>query len=144
MKRGQASFEYILLAGIALLFVMGGAMIFYNYSLKSNDDLSRSLVSKIGEQVVNSAEKVYYVGGDSWETIKFTLPGTVKKMYVPNPKELVILYESRGGLSEAIFFSDINMTTPYSDGNISAEPHSGLNIIKVTSYGNYVNITEVS
>ena len=142
MKLGQGAFEYLLVIGIALLIIVPGAIMFYNYSFGSSDELTRSTIDLIGNEIIDSVEKVYYIGENSWETLRLDVPEGVKRIYVLNNFELVIEYESRVGFSEAVFFSDINMTTPYPQGNISNEPHSGLNIIKIISMKNYVLINE--
>ena len=142
MKLSQVSFEYILVVGIALLIIVPGAMLFYNYSVKSGDELTRSRIDMVGNEIMDSVEKVYYIGENSWETIKVDVPDSVRRIYVLNNYELVIEYESYVGTSEAVFFSDINMTTPYPQGSISDEVHAGLNIIKITSLGYYVLINE--
>ncbi len=142
MKLSQVSFEYILVVGIALLIIVPGAMLFYNYSVRSGDELTRSRIDMVGNEIMDSVEKVYYIGENSWETIKVDVPDSVRRIYVLNNYELVIEYESYVGTSEAVFFSDINMTTPYPQGSISDEVHAGLNIIKITSLGYYVLINE--
>ena len=147
MKLGQGAFEYVLVVGIAMLLLVPGAILFYNYSTRSSDELMRSKIDMIGNDILDSVEKVYYIGENSWETIKVDMPENVRWIYVLNNYELIIEYESHIGVSEAVFFSDINMTTPpaYKVGNrgfISDETHAGLNIIRVISMGDYVFINE--
>lgn len=153
MKRGQSAFEYIMVVGIAMLLIVPGALLFYNYSVKSGDELVRSRIEMAGNNILGSAEKVYYIGENSWETIEIDFPESVRWMYILNNSELVIEYDSHTGLSEAVFFSDINITT---DPNycildrcyitdVPSDPenaHPGLNIIKITSMGGYVLINE--
>ena len=142
MKLAQSAFEYLLVVGIALLIIVPGAILFYNYSFGSSDEMMRSTIDLVGNEIIDSVEKVYYIGENSWETIRLDVPESVKNIYVLNNYELVIEYESKVGFSEAVFFSDINMTTPYAQGNISDEPHPGLNVIKIISMGDYVLINE--
>lgn len=144
-SKGQASFEYISMVAIVILFVVTGTGIIYNYSQRSSQDISLSTIQKIGNDLIDVSEKIYYVGGTSWETVRFNLPDSVKKMYVQNNYVLVIEYESNGGLSQAVFFSDINLTTPYMVdglGNLSSNFHPGVNSIRLTSNGNSVLIEE--
>ena len=151
MRRGQSSFEYIMLVALVLLFVVSGVGIIYSYSQKSNEDIKVATIEKIGVEIVDSVEKVYYIGGDSWETIKVSVPDGVKNIKVVAGNELVITYDTYGGISDAVFYSDINITTPYSGGvsfipirNLSSSFHTGLNMIKVTSNGSTVIIEEVT
>ena len=94
---------------------------------------------------MDSIEKVYYIGENSWETVRVDIPENFRTMYILNNSELVIEYESQSGVSQAVFFSDINITAPYTVGSIglfSSDPHAGLNIIRIISRGNHVLINE--
>lgn len=138
MRKAQSSFEYIMLVGVVMLLIVPGAILFYNYSKRSNEDLMRATIYRIGSDLADSVQKVYYVGESSWETSSFVVPEGVRKIYIQGSYELVIQYDSWGSISEAVFFSDINMTSP--DDIVTN--HSGLNLIKVTSQGGYVSLNE--
>lgn len=133
-----------------MLLIVPGAVLFYNYSSKSADEVSRSQIDILGNDFIDAVEKVYYIGENSWETIKIDAPDNVKWIYILDNSELVIEYDSRVGRSEAVFFSDINITTPYlmsgkeyiSDITVENETHAGYRQVKVTSMGNYVLINE--
>ncbi|MBN2458789.1 hypothetical protein JXB28_00745 [Candidatus Woesearchaeota archaeon] len=150
MRSGQAAFEYLMIMGVAMFLIVPGTIIFYNYSLQSGDDLVRSHIHMIGNQVIDTVEKVYYIGSNSWETVKVELPDKVAWIYILDNSELVIGYNTQTGISEAVFFSDIYMTTPYADGNKNylSDPalpetmHTGLTMIKITSIGNQVFLNE--
>ncbi len=149
MKLGQAAFEYLLLAGVAMMLIVPGAMLFYNYSLRSGDELVRAKIHLMGSELIDTVEKVYYVGESSWETVKMELPENVNWIYVLDNSEVVIGYNTQVGISEAVFFSDVNITTPYlgpiSNQRYFSDPssmHTGLIILKITSMGRYVLVNE--
>lgn len=153
MRRGQSAFEYILVVGIAMLLIVPGAILFYDYSKRSGDELLRSQVDMAGGDIIDAVEKVYYIGENTWETIKVYVPDNVRWIYILDNSELVIEYDSQVGIGDAVFFSDINITAPLeymnmSSGkqyitNITGEPNqAGLRIIKISSMGDYVLINE--
>ena len=145
--KGQSSFEYIALVAMVLIFVVAGVGIIYSHSKGQTDDVQMRSIESIGRDIINSVEKVYYIGGDSWETLKVNVPNNVRDMYILNNNELVIEFESYNGVNEAVFFSDINITTPYVSGstaNLSGFFHPGNNMFKVTSQGANVSIEEVA
>lgn|GEM_PF-845973 len=161
LKKGQGAFEYVMIVGIAMVLIVPGAMLFYDYSKRSGDELTRARIGAVGNDILDSVEKIYYIGENSWETIEVDVPDNVNWIYFlkqGNDYELIIEYESESGTSEAVFFSDINVTTPYNitgpDGrerwyinDVPSDPanaHPGLNVIRVYSKGHYVNITEVT
>lgn len=151
MKLGQGAFEYILIVAIAMLLIVPGVVLFYNYSLKSNDQVMRSQIDMIGNDLMDAVEKVYYVGEYSWQSLKIDVPNQVKNIYILDNSELIVEYNTYYGISEAVFFSDINITPGGNSfllpsgqiaGAISNDIHPGLNIIKVVSKGDYVLINE--
>lgn len=149
MKRGQGAFEYILVVGIAMLLIVPGVMLFYNYSLKSNDEVMRSQINMIGNDIMDAVEKVYYIGEYSWQSLKIDIPNKVSNIYVLDNSELIIEYHSYSGTSQAVFFSDVNISgggnsipDPPGAVSISNSMHPGLNIIKIVSMGSYVLINE--
>jgi hypothetical protein len=149
VKQGQGAFEYILVVGIAMLLIVPGVILFYNYSLKSNDEVMRSQINMIGNDIMDAAEKVYYIGEYSWQSLKIDIPNKVTNIYVLDDSELVIEYHSYAGLSQAVFFSDVDIAAggnsipnPPGAVAISNEMHPGLNIIKIVSMGSYVLINE--
>jgi hypothetical protein len=149
VKLGQGAFEYILVIGIAMLLIVPGVVLFYNYSLKSNDEVMRSQINMIGNDIMDAVEKVYYIGEYSWQSLKIDIPNKVTNIYILDNSELVVEYHSYSGVSEAVFFSDINITpggnaipSPPGAVSISNSMHPGLNIIKVVSMGSYVLINE--
>jgi hypothetical protein len=148
VKKGQGAFEYILVVGIAMLLIVPGAILFYNYSSKSGDEMIRTQIDSVGKDIVDTAEKVYYTGANSWETLELDVPENVRRIYInnnPDNYELVIEYDSHIGVSEAVFFSDVNITaTPGYGGSISSSVHAGLNVIKISSSGDSVLINETT
>jgi hypothetical protein len=144
--KSQASFEYVSMVAIVLLFIVSGVAVIYTYTQKSNQDINFLVMEKIGNDMVSVAEKVYFIGGDSWETLRFNLPSQVVAVYVFNNTELVIEYDSYGGISQAVFFSDVPLTTPHGPGpiqHVSGDFHVGLNVVRITSLGGSVLLEEV-
>jgi hypothetical protein len=145
-RLGQASFEYIMLVAIVLLFVVSGIGIIYQYSQRSNDEVNVASIDRIGQDIIRTAEKIYYIGGNSWESIRFNVPSSVKGMYIMDNSEIVIEYESYGGVSQAVFFSSVNITSPYYSGgvgNLTDFFHPGTNTLKFSAVGSTVIIEEI-
>ena len=137
-----------MLVAIVMLLVVAGVGVIYQYSQRSNEELTVTAIDKIGTDLIDSVEKVYYTGGDSWETLKVQVPSQVKSIYQLNEDELVLDFENFGGISQAVFFSDIPINMTYFNSTtgreeLSAEFHPGLTKIRVTSKGSYVEIKEV-
>ncbi len=144
-RGGQVSVEYLLVLGMAFLLLVPGGYLFYSFSQGSQEQVAGSQITRSGDLIINTVKEVYSVGENSWSTVNINFPSGVQNIYVTGGgNELVIEYDSATGTSEAVFFSNINMTTPYAGGEITAgEFKSGLTKIKVSSQGDYVQLREV-
>jgi hypothetical protein len=105
--RGQVSLEYLFIVGLALAIIIPGAMLFYQYSKSSNDELVSAEIARAGNEVINVGEEAYVTGENSWRTVRLTFPEAVTSMwFVGNrpSQEMVIQYWTDSGLTEAVFF----------------------------------------
>lgn len=155
MRQGQVAFEYLMIMGVAMIIIVPGAILFYNYSVQSGDDLVRANIHFIGNTILDAVEKVYYLGENSWQTVKVDLPSNTAWIYILGGSELVIGYNTQVGVAEAVFFSDIPLITPFeedlggglkkyylSDPLLPGSMHPGLTVIKVSSMGSVVMLNE--
>ncbi|MBU0471983.1 MAG: class III signal peptide-containing protein [Nanoarchaeota archaeon] len=141
MKKAQISVEYLFIIGLALAILVPGSIMFYNYSQESNNKLVAGQINRIGKNIINQAEQMNAIGKNSWTTIEANLPETTRNIYAKD-YELVITYQTDNGLSESVFFSDINIKGEYTDGEISPAFHSGTMKIKIEAKEGYVSISE--
>ena len=141
MRKGQISIEYLFILAMSLAIIIPGSMMFFRYSQESNEQLVASQINRIGTNVITTAEEIYTVGDGSWITLDVTIPQSAKDAYVEGD-DLVIEYRSSSGITEAVFFSDIDIQGPYADGAISPSFHTGTMQIRVESKGDYVLIQE--
>lgn len=145
MKRGgQVSIEYLLVLGLAFMILLPGGYLLYSFSQGSQDQVAGANIARAGTNIVATAESMYRVGKNSWNTIEINFPMNVRNVYIiDSDNELVIEYDTQVGVSEAVFFSRVNISGPPGlGGNISPSFEPGLTAVKVTPYGNYVEIRE--
>jgi hypothetical protein len=140
--RGQISVEYLIIIGIALGILIPGILFFYTYSQSSEGSTTNAHLNDVGLKMVATAKGTYAQGIGAWQTLEVTLPPEVTRVYVSGT-ELVFVYDTPSGLSEAVFFSTINMTSPTTDGNITAV-HPGVTRFRFTSEGPRVLINETA
>lgn len=98
-RKGQSSVEYILIVAFSLLMIIPSTILFMNYSSDSKASVESSQVFKVGNELILSAEKMYSVGQNSWQTLTLIFPDNFKRamVYTPNIgvaglSELVITY----------------------------------------------------
>ncbi|MFP4118501.1 MAG: hypothetical protein ACLFTH_00420 [Candidatus Woesearchaeota archaeon] len=139
-KKGQSSIEYLFIVAIALLLIVPGTALFYQYSRNSQESLQHSQIFKIGSELVETGEMIYSVGENSWQTVEISFPDAVKSMTVysePGVNELEITYGDAYP-SDAVFFTDnllLNATGNESECSSGCKIpiRAGVNRIRVES-----------
>ncbi|MFH1590109.1 MAG: hypothetical protein ABIB43_06085 [archaeon] len=140
-RKAQISVEYLFILGLALAIIVPGSMMFYSYSQESNDRLVAGQINQIGKNIINQAKEVETIGKNSWTTLEVTFPNAVISAYVVGDYELIIPYETKSGITEAVFFSDAKIQGVYNN-NISQDFHTGFMKIRIESTGEYVLLQE--
>lgn len=84
LRKAQASLEYIIIFGIGFFFVLilGGLLLFYMNSAKNT--LDENQIDEIGNQIVDTIEKVYYLGPGNKFTIKANFPTGIENLSITN------------------------------------------------------------
>ncbi|MEK6962818.1 MAG: hypothetical protein AABX70_00215 [Nanoarchaeota archaeon] len=139
--RGQVSVEYLVILGVILVIMVPAGLLLFERARQTTDQIASSQVIRIGSDLINNIIAVYSLGKNSWTTLEVNFPSNSKEFYVNSDNEIVVAFETNKGLSEAIFFTDIPLQTPYTP-NISNSFHSGTFKIKIISQGNSVYLAE--
>ena len=141
-KRVQASIEYLIVFSLAFIVLLPMIYMFHSYSTKSSEQIVTSNIAVIGNDVVNAAESVYYMGRGSRLTLDETMPEGITNIYLISDRvnginELV--FELRNNNTMA-FFCNVNINGSFDTFDFS----QGLKHIKVeaknTSNYDYVLI----
>lgn len=138
--KGQSSIEYLFIVAIALLIIVPGTALFYQYSQTSQENIQHSKIYKIGSELVDTGEMIYSVGENSWQTIEVSFPGSVQtvKVYANDTMSELVLSYGDVHPSDAVFFSKntlLNATgnkSECSDG-CKVPIKKGLNSIRIES-----------
>ena len=144
LVRGQSSVEYLFVVALALMMIIPGSVIFYRYSADSQEAVVSAQIYKSGSDLVDTAELIYSIGSNSWQTVELTFPTDVHgvEVYrdtVSGISELVIIFGPYD--SHAVFFtrtSLLNETASNCTSGCTIPVHDGINNIRVESYDNGV------
>lgn len=139
--RGQISTEYLLVVGLAFLLMLPAGYVFYSYSQEQLDTLENAEITSAGQTIVSEAESMYTVGAGSWTTVRIQFPESVSNVRA-NSSEVTVTYETEAGKSEAVFFSRVDLTTPYPGGNVSPGFEPGFTELRIQSNGSAVEVRE--
>ncbi|MBA3064027.1 hypothetical protein FP803_01175, partial [Candidatus Woesearchaeota archaeon] len=107
-KRAQAAMEYLLVGSLVTLIIIPTMYVFYGYSQTSNEEVKQSQLNKVGTDIVDIAEQVYYLGEPSRVTIDAAMPEGIMGMEVWKNQEVVFFLNDG---SEVSFKSKVNITT---------------------------------
>lgn len=142
---------------MALIVVMGG--LFFTYSMGAKASLDQEQIEQIGEQIVSSAEKIYFLGKGNKITIKTNFPEGIENITIHNTTQnqsginitysyLNISYFNENGRVSSIFLPNdnyINIRCEYCDIGLNetyifneTSINGGPKRIKVESKGDYV------
>jgi|SRR3989339_1455246 len=126
ITRAQASMEYIMIVAVITIIVIPTIWVFYSYSQSSTQQLSYGQVERIGNDIVNNAEKIYYQGPPSKITLEETMPGKVENITIisdwganPHVNEIVFYINMNGKLSESVFSSKVNINGTFTQASFS-------------------------
>ncbi len=130
--------EYMLTVGLVLLMVLPAIFLFYRSASDSTEEIDLAQINKIGNEIVTTAEDVYYLGIPSRIFIEERLPSNVESISViQDPVSqtymLAIAIRTRLGISNLTYPSSVNMFGLFrgediSEGikNIRVEAKSGI------------------
>ncbi|MBU3941609.1 MAG: putative metal-binding motif-containing protein [Nanoarchaeota archaeon] len=144
-KRAQAAMEYLLVGSLVTLIIIPTMYVFYGYSQTSNEEVKQSQLNKVGTDIVDIAEQVYYLGEPSRVTIDAAMPEGIMGMEVWKNQEVVFFLNDG---SEVSFKSKVNITTSKPCigrcyGNFTERFHSpGLKSIIIEAKKDHVFIRE--
>ncbi len=111
-KRSQAAMEYLMVAGIAFVIIVPMMYVLYQYTSDMGQDVSEAKIKKIGDDIVNSAEQIFYLGEPSRTTLRFDMPDGVHRIYVTGDRTLVFELGDQYSSREVAIFSNVDIV-PY-------------------------------
>ena len=76
------------MVAMALALIIPGTIIFHQYTIGTQKAIVSSQIYKIGNDLMDSAELMYSVGENSWQTLEITFPQDITQMKVFNEKYL--------------------------------------------------------
>jgi hypothetical protein len=109
--KAQSALEYLMVVAITLMVIVPATFLFYGYSKESTEQIIYPRIGDIGRSIIDNAETVYYSGEHSKIVMNLDMPAKVNDIYILYNRELVFEVEGEAGVSELVFFSDVNITS---------------------------------
>ena len=113
-----------MIIGITFIVIVPTTYLFYNYSKESTQEIKDAQLIKIGRDIIDSAESIFYSGKSSKTVVEISLPDNVENAVIIDNRELVFNITTSLGPSEIVFFSPVNLSTILSNcaGNVCTIP----------------------
>lgn len=135
-KKGQVSMEFLMVTGFAFLLLIPVLILFLTQTQDINEDVTAAQVNKLGEELVESVNNVYYLGEPTKKTIHAYIPKYVKSITFTDNR--IIFTVDTGTFSYVVTkIAAANIT-----GSLSS--NAGLHTIEIIAQGNAVIIQEAS
>lgn len=106
-KKGQVATENILMVAIGFLILIPMIALFYDYSTDQTDEIMAHQVGKVGREIVDNAETVYYMGEPSRIALDVSFPDSIQKIEIVGDRELVFYLGA--SFSESPYYADVKL-----------------------------------
>ncbi len=136
-KRGQASMEYLLVVGFALIMLMPLVVIHMTQEESIRDDSNLMQATNIVQTLTSNAESIHFIGEPSRTTIEVRMPQNIKDIRIEENDWNRIVFEvmTGGGVVEVYKYTDVKLTG-------SLEPSQGLTRILIEAEDGRVKISQ--
>lgn len=136
----QSSLEYLMVVALTFAIIIPTTFLFYHYSTESSQEIVDAQITKLGRNLVDTAESIFYSGLGSKTVLRINVPDKVASASIIDGRELVFNVTSDFGVSEMVFFSAANLTTTSTNclNNVCSIPglsSSGIKKVKIESVG---------
>ena len=138
-KRAQSALEYLMILALAMGIIVPTTYLLFRYASESNVEIIDSQINRIGRNIIDTAETVYYSGKSSKIVVELNMPENVEDVYIIAERELVFKVITELGETETVFFSDIDITIA-EDGDLTDIAGVGRKKVKIESDGTKVLI----
>lgn len=119
--KAQAAMEYLLVIALVTALIIPASYVFYRYAQSSSERVNIGQIEKMGNDIIDTAETIYYLGAPSRQDLDEQMPEGVYNITIfnnwavePKLNELVFYTRFGGKLSEKVFFSRVNINGSFS------------------------------
>jgi hypothetical protein len=126
--------EYLLITGFVFLILAVILVVSYSQSATFTREVTSSQIQKVGNQIVDAANAVYYAGPPTKKTLKLYFPELINNVTISNTA-LNFNVQGAAGPSEYSISAATNMTG-------SLRNFAGIHVISVQAQNGIVNITD--
>lgn len=138
-RKGQAAFEYILVAAVIGIMIIPAAYLFFRYSSSSADQIDKAQLDKLGRDMMASAERVYFQGPPSRTELEARMPKNVVNLSVigdwgTGSQQLLIRAVTPDTTTDFPFPSKVNINGSFNGSLREITIGAGIKKISIEAY----------
>ena len=108
-KKAQPALEYLMITALVLGIIVPTTYILFRTTSESNVKILYSQINQIGNNIIDTAETVFFSGEGSRIVLEVNMPKGVTNVKILANRELVFDIVSELGTAEAVFFSKVTI-----------------------------------
>jgi hypothetical protein len=135
-KRGQVSFEYLIIMGFVTFIIIGVLSIAFFYSNNVKDRIKINQVTNYANKIISTSESIFYAGYPSKATITGYLPENINSIEINSAEDsIIIAIQTSSGVAKISFSSNVPIS-----GTLGT--NQGLNKIQIEAGATEVAISQ--
>ena len=138
IKRGQISFEYMIVIGFVTFVIVGILALAFVYSGGIKDSVKTTQIQNCMNKIISASETVYYSGYPSKSTIKCYLPDNVNDISIRG-NALYINFQTSSGINSVSYPSEVPINSTSVSGSLGKV--QGLRKIKIEAFDGNATIS---
>ncbi|MBW2975192.1 class III signal peptide-containing protein [Candidatus Woesearchaeota archaeon] len=127
-KRGQVALEYMILIGLTTVIVIFLLVMSNYYSKGVENTINTNQIDRMGKELIDKAESMYYFGQPSRTTVKAFIPKGIESINITS-NEINFRVKTEGGTADMFYSSFVplkgNITSSYGLHYIIIEAREG-------------------
>ena len=136
-KRGQTSFEYLIIVSFITFIVIGILSIALVYSSSINSQIRITQMNNFANKIISTSESVFYAGEPSKTTILVYIPEGLESIDINEDENLLIIsLQSPSGTITSAFSSNVDIS-----GSLVSSP--GVKKIEVKAESDKIVISQI-
>ncbi|MBI2550205.1 hypothetical protein HYV83_03420 [Candidatus Woesearchaeota archaeon] len=138
-RKGQAAFEYMLIAGVIGLMVLPAAYLFYKYSISSADQIDQAQLDKLGREIASTAQQIYFQGPPSRTELEGRMPKNVQNISIvgdwnSGTQQLIILAKFADSVADFSYPTAVNVNGSFNGSLNEITIGAGIKKITIEAY----------
>ncbi|MBI3036444.1 hypothetical protein HYY73_01630 [Candidatus Woesearchaeota archaeon] len=143
-RKGQAAFEYMLIALVIGIMILPAAYLFYRYSSSSAEQIDQAQLDKLGREIASTAQQIYFQGSPSRTELEGRMPKNVLNISIvgdwnSRAQQLIMLAKSGDSVADFSYPISVNVNGSFNGSLSEISLSQGIKRITLEAYETNAN-----